>query len=66
MRATRRTPYKRKQGDPVHGPNPCVAPIARGPFYAVKVLPGSFGTFAGRKTNSNGKQAMVRVPRATH
>ena len=46
------TPYNRKQGDPRHaGPNPCVAPIERGPFYAVKVLPGSFGTFAGLKTN---------------
>jgi succinate dehydrogenase/fumarate reductase flavoprotein subunit len=45
------TPYNRKQGDPLHGPNPCVAPIEPGPFYAVKVLPGSFGTFAGLKTN---------------
>lgn len=30
---------------------PCVAPIERGPYFAVKVLPGSFGTFAGLKTN---------------
>lgn len=46
------TPYNRKQGDPNHaGPNPCVAPIEQRPFYAVKVLPGSFGTFAGLKTN---------------
>lgn len=45
------TPYNRKQGDPLHGPNPCMAPIEHGPFYAVKVLPGSFGTFAGLKTN---------------
>jgi succinate dehydrogenase/fumarate reductase flavoprotein subunit len=45
------TPYNRKQGDPLHSPNPCVAPIEHGPFYAVKVLPGSFGTFAGLKTN---------------
>jgi succinate dehydrogenase/fumarate reductase flavoprotein subunit len=45
------TPYNRKQGDPLHGPNPCVAPIEHGPFYAVKVQPGSFGTFAGLKTN---------------
>jgi len=28
-----------------------VAPIENGPFYAVKVVPGSFGTFAGLKTN---------------
>lgn len=48
------TPYNRKNGDPWHtGPNPCVAPIEQGPFYAVKVLPGSFGTFAGLKTNGH-------------
>ena len=47
------TAYNRKQGDPLHGPNPCVAPIEQGPFYAVKVLPGSFGTFAGLKTNAH-------------
>ncbi|BCQ61389.1 hypothetical protein PBOI14_31390 [Pseudomonas sp. Boi14] len=47
------TPYNRKQGDALYpGPNPCVAPIEQGPFYAVKVLPGSFGTFAGLKTNA--------------
>ena len=45
------TPYNRKQGDALHTPNPCVAPIEHGPFYAVKVLPGSFGTFAGLATN---------------
>jgi succinate dehydrogenase/fumarate reductase flavoprotein subunit len=45
------TPYNRKQGDPLHGPNPCVAPIEQGPFYAVKVQAGSFGTFAGLRTN---------------
>jgi succinate dehydrogenase/fumarate reductase flavoprotein subunit len=48
------TPYNRKGGDPLHGgPNPCVAPLEQGPFYAVKVLPGSFGTFAGLKTNGS-------------
>jgi succinate dehydrogenase/fumarate reductase flavoprotein subunit len=42
------TPYDRMQGDAEHGgPNPCVAPIERGPFYAVRVVPGSLGTFAG-------------------
>ena len=47
------TPYNRKQGDPLHQPNPCVAPISKGPFYAVKVEPGCFGTFAGLKTNEH-------------
>ena len=30
---------------------PILAPIERGPFYAIKVLPGSFGTFFGRRTD---------------
>lgn len=47
------TPYNRKQGDPSHGPNPCVAPLDEGPFYAIKVVPGCFGTFAGLKTNAH-------------
>ncbi|WP_211333160.1 FAD-dependent oxidoreductase [Pseudorhodoferax soli] len=45
------TAFNRKGGDAAHHPNPCVAPIEQGPFYAVKVLPGSFGTFAGLRTN---------------
>jgi succinate dehydrogenase/fumarate reductase flavoprotein subunit len=49
------TPYNRLQGDPAHGPNPCVAPIETGPFYAVKVVPGSFGTFAGLKTDASAR-----------
>ncbi|QVL19636.1 FAD-dependent oxidoreductase [Pseudomonas qingdaonensis] len=47
------TPYNRKQGDALHRPNPCVAPIEQGPFYAVKVEPGCFGTFAGLRTNAH-------------
>ncbi|HCN44415.1 MAG TPA: FAD-binding dehydrogenase, partial [Pseudomonas sp.] len=30
-----------------------VAPIEQGPFYAVKVEPGCFGTFAGLRTNEH-------------
>ncbi|WP_111414979.1 FAD-dependent oxidoreductase [Billgrantia lactosivorans] len=47
------TPYNRKNGDPAHAPNPCVAPLDQGPFYAVKVHPGCFGTFAGLATNEH-------------
>ncbi len=46
------TPYNRLQGDARQQPNPCVAPLENGPFFAVKVVPGSFGTFAGLKTDS--------------
>jgi succinate dehydrogenase/fumarate reductase flavoprotein subunit len=45
------TIYNRYQGDQGNQPNPCVAPLARGPFYAVKVVAGSFGTFVGLKTD---------------
>ena len=35
--------------------NPCVAPIDRAPFYAVKIVPGSLGTFAGLKTDAEAR-----------
>jgi succinate dehydrogenase/fumarate reductase flavoprotein subunit len=47
------TPYSRAQGDAQHRPNPCMAPIVKAPFYAIKLFPGSLGTFAGLKTNSH-------------
>lgn len=50
------TPFNRRSGDPRHdGPNPCVAPIEQGPFYAVKVQPGCFGTFAGLRTDGHAR-----------
>jgi succinate dehydrogenase/fumarate reductase flavoprotein subunit len=45
------TPFNRGSGDPDHKPNPSLAPIEKAPFYAIKVLPGSFGTFAGLRTD---------------
>jgi succinate dehydrogenase/fumarate reductase flavoprotein subunit len=44
--------YNRFLGDKSHQPNPCVAPVAEGPFYAVKVVMGDLGTFAGVRTDS--------------
>ncbi|OLL31248.1 FAD-binding dehydrogenase [Burkholderia sp. SRS-W-2-2016] len=49
------TPYNRVQGDASHQPNPCVAPLEKGPFYAVKLLPGSLGTFAGLATDAHAR-----------
>jgi succinate dehydrogenase/fumarate reductase flavoprotein subunit len=49
------TPYNRVQGDAAHRPNPCVAPIERGPFYAVRIVPGSLGTFAGLRTDAQAR-----------
>ncbi len=46
--------YDRMQGDAEHaGPNPCIAPIECGPFYAVRIVPGSLGTFAGLRVNEH-------------
>lgn len=47
--------YNRVQGDPAQKPNPCVAPIVSGPFYAVKVVAGSLGTFAGLATDAHAR-----------
>ncbi|AKE92004.1 FAD-binding dehydrogenase [Rhodococcus sp. WB1] len=50
------TPFNVKSGDADNPwPNPSLAPLERGPFYAVKVVPGSFGTFAGLVTDSSSR-----------
>ena len=49
------TLYNRYQGDASNKPNPCVAPFEHGPFYAVKVMPGSFGPFVGLKTDGSAR-----------
>ena len=49
------TAYNRFHGDPDVKPNPCLAPIAKGPFYAVRVVPGSIGTFAGLRTDEHSR-----------
>lgn len=47
------TAYNRYLGDAKVQPNPCVAPIARAPFYALKLVPGDLGTFAGLRANEH-------------
>ncbi|MDP3886029.1 FAD-dependent oxidoreductase [Hydrogenophaga sp.] len=52
------TAYNHMQGDAPFAaeqgwPNPCTGPLERGPFYAVKVVAGSLGTFAGLRTNAH-------------
>ncbi|MGU3782417.1 FAD-dependent oxidoreductase [Burkholderia metallica] len=49
------TSFNRYLADPDHTPNPCVAPISTGPFYAVKVLMGDLGTFDGIRTSVTGE-----------
>jgi hypothetical protein len=42
-------------GDDRHGPNPCLAPLAEPPFYAVRVEPGLLGTKGGARTDTDGR-----------
>jgi succinate dehydrogenase/fumarate reductase flavoprotein subunit len=43
--------YQRFNGSAGVSPNPCVAPIAKAPFYAIRLVPGDIGTFAGLRTD---------------
>jgi succinate dehydrogenase/fumarate reductase flavoprotein subunit len=49
------TAFNRYLADPNHQPNPCVAPVEKGPFYAVKLLMGDLGTFDGIQTSVVGE-----------
>ena len=46
-----RSPYNGMQGDAAHGPNPSLGALETGPFHAVRLVPGSLGTFAGLTTD---------------
>lgn len=39
--------YDRYYGDPTNTPNPNLRPLVKGPFYAVRVVPGDLGTCGG-------------------
>ena len=43
--------FDRFSGDPAVGPNPCLAPLDKPPFYAMKLYPGDLGTKGGLLTN---------------
>lgn len=47
--------YDRNNGDAARGPNPCIGPIARAPFYAVPVLPTPLGTSLGLVADSSAR-----------
>lgn len=49
------TPYDRYMGDPDHKPNPCVKPIETGPFYAIRVVLGDLGSFAGLRADADSR-----------
>jgi 3-oxosteroid 1-dehydrogenase len=47
--------YDRYYGDPRVKPNPSLAPIEQGPFYAVTMVPGDLGTKGGLRTDVAGR-----------
>lgn len=47
--------FDRYYGDPHVKPNPCLAPIARAPFYAVQLNAGEIGTKGGLVTDVHGR-----------
>jgi succinate dehydrogenase/fumarate reductase flavoprotein subunit len=49
------TDFDRHNGDPTHGPNPCLGPIAAPPYYAMAVYPSTLGTSIGLKTDADGR-----------
>ncbi len=47
--------YDTYYGDPRVKPNACLAPIEKGPYYAVALYPGDLGTKGGMVTDENGR-----------
>jgi succinate dehydrogenase/fumarate reductase flavoprotein subunit len=47
--------YERFNGTIGIAPNPCLAPIATGPFYAVRLIPGDIGTFVGLRADAHAR-----------
>ncbi|GAA3385164.1 3-oxosteroid 1-dehydrogenase [Cryptosporangium minutisporangium] len=47
--------YDRYYGDPRVKPNPCLAPLTKPPFHAVKIVPGDLGTKGGLVTDERSR-----------
>ena len=47
--------YQRFLGDPAQSPNPCIAPIEKPPFFAIKVRAGDLGSAAGLTTDETAR-----------
>jgi len=45
--------YQRNVGDAGHAPNPCIGPLVKPPFYAVRIYPGDIGASIGVVTNES-------------
>lgn len=49
------TAYNRYMGDPLHQPNPCLKPLHKAPFYAVRLFTGDLGSARGLVTNGKAR-----------
>lgn len=49
------TEYNRYLGDADHQPNPCLGPLRRAPFWAVRVVPGDIGTALGIRCDAQAR-----------
>lgn len=47
--------YDKMYGDPRVAPNPCLRPLAKGPFYAMPIYPGDIGTNGGLRTDDKAR-----------
>jgi 3-oxosteroid 1-dehydrogenase len=47
--------YDRYYGDPRNRPNPCLGPVDKPPFYAIRVVPGDLGTKGGLRTDERAR-----------
>jgi succinate dehydrogenase/fumarate reductase flavoprotein subunit len=47
--------FDRHNGDPRHGPNPCLGRIERPPYYAMAVYPSTLGSSIGLRTDADGR-----------
>lgn len=49
------TIYQRHLGDAARKPNPCVAPIQRAPFFALRIYPADLGTAIGMRVDAQAR-----------
>ncbi len=47
--------YNLAQGDARHQPSPTLGALEQAPYYAVRILPGSLGSFSGLKTDEQAR-----------
>lgn len=47
--------FERRNGDPRVRPNGCLAPIAHGPYYGLRIYPGDFSTLAGLRIDHHAR-----------